>query len=89
VSGTFKNPKTGPLAENVSGRVAAAAALGTLAGPLALIPFLDFGGGEDSDCAALLRSADEHSKQRASPNPIAKLMSYDALAGQQKLVVSF
>lgn len=77
VTGTFKNPKAGPALKNVSGRVAAAAALGAIAGPLAFIPLIDFGGGEDSDCAALLRDADEHSKKSAQPKPIAKFMSYD------------
>jgi hypothetical protein len=69
--------------------VAAAAALGTLSGPLAFIPLLDFGGGDDSDCAALLRSADEHSKQRVNPTPIAKMMSYHAQKSKQTPGVSF
>jgi uncharacterized protein involved in outer membrane biogenesis len=64
VTGTFKKPNAGPSVKNVSGRVAAAAALGAIAPPLAFIPLIDFGGGEDSDCATLLKNATEHGKEQ-------------------------
>ena len=64
VTGTFKNPRTTPELKKVGGRVALATLLGSLASPLAFIPLLEFGGGEDSDCAALLREAEENSKKQ-------------------------
>jgi uncharacterized protein involved in outer membrane biogenesis len=64
VTGTFKKPNAGPSVKNVSGRVAAAAALGAVSLPLAFIPLIDFGGGEDSDCATLLKDATDHSKEQ-------------------------
>jgi len=63
ITGTFKNPHAGPSLKNVTGRVAAAAALGAVALPLAFIPLIDFGGGKDSDCSALLKDATEHAKE--------------------------
>jgi AsmA family protein len=63
VTGTFKNPKAGPSLKNVSGRAATAVALGVVSWPLAFIPLLDFGGAEDSDCAALLKDATAHGKE--------------------------
>jgi AsmA family protein len=64
VTGTFKNPKPAPELTSTGGRVALTAILGTLAGPLAFIPLLEFGGGENSNCAALLREAEESSKKQ-------------------------
>ena len=64
VTGTLKKPKAGPSLKNVSGRVAAAAALGSLFGPLAFIPLIDFGGGEDSNCNALLKAASDDGKKQ-------------------------
>lgn len=64
ITGTFKKPKAGPSVKNVSGRVATAAALGAISLPLAFIPLIDFGGGEDSDCAALIKDAAEHGKEQ-------------------------
>lgn len=98
VKGTFKNPSARPALKNVSGRVVAAAALGAISGPLAFIPLIDFGGGEDSNCAKLLRDADQHSKE--TPKPVtaaagkalpktAKLMNYGVERGNHYFSVSF
>jgi uncharacterized protein involved in outer membrane biogenesis len=58
IDGTFKNPKVGPDVPRAVGRGAAALALGWVTGGLgALIPLVDFGGAQDSDCAALLQEA--------------------------------
>jgi uncharacterized protein involved in outer membrane biogenesis len=58
INGTFKNPKVGPDVPRAVGRGAAALALGWVTGGLgALIPLIDFGGAQDSDCAALLEEA--------------------------------
>ena len=59
IRGTFKNPDAGPDLKNAAGRGAAAAALGLATGGLgAFIPLIDFGGAEQSDCAALIQGAD-------------------------------
>jgi len=58
IKGTFKNPKVGPDIPRAAGRGAAAVALGWVTGGLgALIPLIDFGGAQDSDCAALMQEA--------------------------------
>jgi uncharacterized protein involved in outer membrane biogenesis len=58
VTGTFKNPKVGPDVPRALGRGAAAVALGFATGGLgALLPLVDLGGAQDSDCSALLESA--------------------------------
>jgi uncharacterized protein involved in outer membrane biogenesis len=58
IKGTFKNPKVGPDVPRAAGRGVAALALGWMTGGLgALIPLVDFGGAQDSDCAALLQEA--------------------------------
>ena len=60
IKGTFKDPKVGPDIPRAAGRGAAAVALGWVTGGLgALIPLIDFGGAQDSDCAALMREAGE------------------------------
>lgn len=58
ITGTFKNPKVGPDLKNAAGRGAAAIALGWATGGLgALLPLIDVGGAQDSDCPALLQEA--------------------------------
>ncbi len=64
ITGTFKKPNAGASVKNVSGRLAAAVALGGLFGPLAFIPLIDFGGGEDSNCSELLKDAAQHAKEQ-------------------------
>ncbi len=58
LQGTFKAPEPGIDAAGPAARGAGAVALGVLLTPLAsILAFIDPGGGEDSDCAALIRSA--------------------------------
>jgi uncharacterized protein involved in outer membrane biogenesis len=55
IKGTFKNPKVGPDIPRAAMRGAAAVALGAVTGGLgALIPLIDFGGAQDSNCAELM-----------------------------------
>ena len=57
IRGTFKQPAVGPALGPVAARVGAAIGLGALAGPLALLPLIDFGGASDVDCKALIEQA--------------------------------
>jgi uncharacterized protein involved in outer membrane biogenesis len=57
IRGTFKTPVVGPAMGQVAARVGAAIGLGALAGPLALLPLIDFGGASDVDCRALVEQA--------------------------------
>ena len=54
ITGTFKNPSTGPDVAKLGVRGGAAVGLGLLAGPLALLPTIQFGVGDDNRCGALL-----------------------------------
>ena len=57
LTGTFAHPSFGPDTKNMILRGGAAAALGVFLTPLAsLIALIDFGGGKDADCAALIGS---------------------------------
>jgi uncharacterized protein involved in outer membrane biogenesis len=65
IRGTFKNPEAGPDLKSAAARGAAAAALGLATGGLgALIPLVDFGGAEESDCAALIQGANASVPER-------------------------
>ena len=57
IRGTFRAPAAGPAVGPVAARVGAAVGLGALAGPLALLPLIDFGGASDVDCKALMEQA--------------------------------
>jgi len=58
IGGTFANPEVGPDKAALGARAGAAAALGAVLTPLgALLPFIELGLGEDSNCAALTRNA--------------------------------
>jgi hypothetical protein len=57
IRGTFKTPVVGPAMGPVAARVGAAIGLGAVAGPLALLPLIDFGGASDVDCRALIEQA--------------------------------
>jgi hypothetical protein len=46
--------------KNVSGRVAVAAALGSIAGPLAFIPLIEVGHEKNADCDGLMEKARAH-----------------------------
>ena len=53
IGGTFKHPQVGPDLVKLGLRGGAAVGLGFLAGPLALLPTIQFGVGEKNRCAAL------------------------------------
>jgi AsmA family protein len=54
ITGTFKNPSIGPNVAKLGVRGGAAVGLGLLAAPLALLPTIQFGVGDDNRCGALL-----------------------------------
>jgi uncharacterized protein involved in outer membrane biogenesis len=61
VKGTFARPEVLPAVAPVAARLGAAVALGVVATPIAaLIPLIDPGLAEDSDCAALIGAADRN-----------------------------
>jgi len=60
ITGTFKKPNAKPDLKNVSGRVAVAAALGAIAGPLAFIPLIEVGHDKNTDCDGLMQKARAH-----------------------------
>lgn len=63
VGGTFADPSVGIDPSGLIARGAAAVALGALLTPLAaIIPFVELGLGEDSDCGALLARAGRKAK---------------------------
>jgi len=63
VGGTFANPSVGIDPSGLIARGAAAVALGVLLTPLAaIIPFVELGLGEDSDCGGLLAAAGKKGK---------------------------
>ena len=55
VRGTFKDPLVRPKIGPIAARVGAAVVLGAVNPLLAVIPFIEIGPGEDSDCGQLLR----------------------------------
>jgi uncharacterized protein involved in outer membrane biogenesis len=57
IGGTFKTPVVGPALGPVAARVGAAAGLGALAPPLAILPLVDLGNAEDVDCRAVNEEA--------------------------------
>ena len=61
ISGSFAHPSVGIDKGRVAARAAGSVALGLLNPLLALIPLVDPGPGQDSDCAQLLRDAKDHS----------------------------
>lgn len=70
VRGTMKDPQIGIEAAPLAARAAAAVGLAALFPPLAAIPFIEFGLGEDSDCNALLQqTADPGAEQRPRDAP--------------------
>lgn len=54
ISGTFKNPSVGPDVATLGARSGAAVGLGILFPPLALLPTIQLGVGDDNRCARLL-----------------------------------
>ncbi len=61
VRGSFAHPNVGIDKGRAAARAAGSLALGLLSPLLALLPLIDPGPGEDSDCAQLLRDAKVHS----------------------------
>ncbi len=60
IEGTLKDPSIVPDPVSVSGKGLAAAALGTVLTPLAaIIPFIEGGVGEDSNCSYLINNVDQ------------------------------
>jgi uncharacterized protein involved in outer membrane biogenesis len=55
ITGTFKDPSIHPAAAPLAARVGAAIGLGILFPPLALLPTIQLGLGENSDCERLVR----------------------------------
>lgn len=70
VTGTIKHPAVGIEPVEASARGAAAVALGVVLTPLAaVIPFIEPGLGKDSDCGALLATAEAHATEPAAGGP--------------------
>ena len=69
VSGTFKNPEVGPAVGPLAARVGAAVALGAINPLLALVPLFDPGDAPDSNCAGLIKSAQQNVSQKRVPKP--------------------
>jgi AsmA family protein len=67
LQGPFKDPKVRPEAGPIVARVAAAAALAALNPVLALIPFIETGPGEDSDCGRLIAQARAKGAAKKTP----------------------
>ncbi|QNM98815.1 AsmA family protein [Chitinimonas koreensis] len=66
IKGTLADPDVRPSLGQAAGRTGLAALLGSVAGPLAILPLVELGGAEDSNCAALLqRSAERGAKAPA------------------------
>jgi hypothetical protein len=57
VGGTFAQPSVRPDLRQLGARGVAAAALGAIAPPLAVLPFVQLGGGKDAPCGSLVQSA--------------------------------
>jgi uncharacterized protein involved in outer membrane biogenesis len=68
VRGTFAQPSVMPDLARLGARGAAAAALGAVALPLAFVPFLQLGGGEDVQCGPLVQSARQQIMSPAQPH---------------------
>ncbi len=68
LGGTMKKPAIGVNPAGLAARGAGAAALGVLFPPAAIIPFIELGLGEDSDCRGLIAQAKANSA-KANPKP--------------------
>lgn len=60
VEGSFAHPIARPSLMQAGARIGASIGLGAIAGPLALLPLIDLGGGEDVDCRAVIAKALEN-----------------------------
>jgi hypothetical protein len=67
ITGTFKQPSVTPQLKGPAARGAAAVALGLVGGPLAaLVPFIQFGTAKNSNCGALIASAEKSVQSQLS-----------------------
>jgi hypothetical protein len=68
VDGPMRNPSIQPEAGNLAGRTTAAVLLGILLTPLAaIIPTIELGLGEDSDCKGLVTEVRQKAANRNMP----------------------
>ena len=70
IRGTFKSPSVRPAVAPLTVRAGAAVALGLIAPPVALLPLIDLGGGQDADCNALIGQAQRASPARPRAQPV-------------------
>ena len=63
IGGTMKHPKVGIDPTGAALRGAAAVALGIVFPSLAILPFIELGTGQDSNCGELIRQAEQHAKE--------------------------
>ena len=61
VGGSLRDPTVGPSVAPIAARVGVAVGLARVAPPLAILPFIDFGGTPDVDCRRVLGSPDNAS----------------------------
>ncbi len=72
IDGTLKNPNINVGARSLILRGGAAAGLGAIVAPVAVLAFLEKGLGKDSNCAALVRDLDKHEGKNSSDDMIPK-----------------
>lgn len=72
IDGTLGKPQVRPSLAQPAGRAAVAAALATVAPPLALLPLIDLGGAKDAPCAQLLAKPQTKTAPAVTPKPGAK-----------------
>jgi AsmA family protein len=73
VSGRLKDPDIGLDAKQLAAKSAGAVALGLVLSPIAaIIPFIELGLGEDSDCRALIQQAKASAGGSAEEKPVPK-----------------
>lgn len=67
LQGTLASPEASPDLRQAAGRTAAAIVLGSIAGPLALLPLIETGNAEDQQCNRLIERS--RARARAEPPP--------------------
>jgi uncharacterized protein involved in outer membrane biogenesis len=72
IDGTFKSPQIHVDKAQVALRAGAAAALGFVTPPAALLPLIETGGGKDADCAALTQEAQANVLARPEAAKLAR-----------------
>ena len=74
IGGTLGSPTVGPDIGAMAARAGVAVGLGILAGPLAILPTIELGTGDDGACAGLLRNAAQPPKvpPPAPARPVAR-----------------